>query len=186
MVSTPMEGDATAKDIVEPLADAVEKADKNIGKQILEENADGVADVMEAMSEESRKVVSAEGDATEEQMEMAQDDDDEEDYSDVEPCSPPQYVLNQEAIAVAREKFKRHETDSGSPEYQIATLTTKIGYLTTHLKTHPKDFSSTRGLVKMVATRRRLLKYLKKQDVTRFNNIIAGLGIRVSQQLREI
>lgn len=185
MVSTPLEGDANAKDIVQPLVDAIENSGGETAKQLLEGNAGGVADMMEAMSEESRKAVSAEGDVTDEQIKLG-DEDDEEDYSDVEPCSPPQFVLNQEAITAAREKFKRHETDSGSPEYQIATLTTKIGYMTTHLKSHPKDFSSTRGLLKMVATRRRLLKYLKGEDVTRFHNIIAGLGIRVSQQLREL
>lgn len=104
----------------------------------------------------------------------------------VEPCAPPQYVLNAEAIAEARQKFKTHETDSGSPEFQIATLSTRISYLTTHLKANPKDHSSTRGLLKMVSTRRKLLKYLKREDEQRFNNIISGLNIRVSQQLRQL
>lgn len=181
-----MEGDANVEDIVKPLADAVAKQDGETSRKILEENKGGVADVMEAMSEASRELVSAEGEVTDEELELEDGDDDDEDLSDVEPCSPPQYVLNGEAIAAAREKFKRHETDCGSPEYQIATLTTRIGYLTTHLKQNPKDFSSTRGLLKMVATRRRLLKYLKREDESRFKSIIAGLGIRVSQQLREL
>lgn len=107
-----------------------------------------------------------------------------EDVEDVVPCMPPQYVQNAAAIDEARAKFKLHETDTGSPEYQIATLSTRITYLTNHLKVNPKDYSSTRGLLKMVSTRRRLLKYVKKQDPARFDNIISGLGIRVSQQLR--
>lgn len=110
----------------------------------------------------------------------------EVDLSDVEPCAPPQDVLNAQAIAEARAKFKVHDADSGSPEFQIATLSTRIAYLTDHLKKNPKDYSSTRGLLKMVSTRRKLLKYLKRMDVTRFNNIISGLNIRVSQQLREL
>lgn len=110
-------------------------------------------------------------------------EDDEEEYP---PCEPPQHVLNGQAIKEAQGKFKRHETDSGSPEFQIATLTTRINYLTTHLKNNPKDFSTTRGLLKMVSTRRRLLKYVKKEDPKRFTDIIEGMNIRVSQQLRDI
>lgn len=117
---------------------------------------------------------------------MESSDDDIEDDGTFEECSPPQPYLNQIAIKEAQEKFKRHDTDSGSPEFQIATLTTKISYLTNHLRTHPKDFSTTRGLLKMVSTRRRLLKYLKKEDVSRFDAIIEGLNIRVSQQLKSL
>lgn len=102
------------------------------------------------------------------------------------PCDPPQPVINARAISEAQQKFKIHETDSGSPEFQIATLSTRITYLTEHLKSNPKDYSSTRGLVKMVSTRRRLLKFLKSEDPQRFTDIIAGLNIRISQQLREI
>ena len=117
---------------------------------------------------------------------METSNDDIEDDETFEECSPPQPYLNQIAIKAAQEKFKTHETDSGSPEFQIATLTTRIAYLTDHLRTHPKDHSSTRGLLKMVSTRRRLLKYLKREDANRFDAIIQGLKIRVSQQLRSL
>lgn len=113
-------------------------------------------------------------------------DPEEEEDSEFEPCAPPQPVLNARAVSEAQQKFKLHETDSGSPEFQIATLTTRIAYLTTHLKENPKDNSSTRGLLKMVSTRRRLLKYVKRQDEKRFDDIISRLKIRVSQQLREL
>lgn len=103
-----------------------------------------------------------------------------------EMCEPPKHVLNDRLIKEAQQKFKLHETDSGSPEFQIATLTTRITYLTDHLKNNSKDFSSTRGLIKMVATRRRLLKFLKREDPKRFTDIIEGLNIRVSQQLRDL
>lgn len=101
-------------------------------------------------------------------------------------CTPPQPFLNAQAIAEARERFRLHETDSGSPEYQIATLTKRITYLTNHLKQNPKDFSSTRGLLKMVATRRRLLKYVKRQDPARFDAIVKGLEIRISATIRAL
>ena len=98
----------------------------------------------------------------------------------------PSEYINVAAIAAARATYRLHETDTGSPEIQIATLTTKITYLTTHLKEYPKDFSSTRGLLKMVSTRRRLLKFLKKEDPTRFTAILEGMNIRVSQELRSM
>lgn len=114
-------------------------------------------------------------------MEPEEDED-----SEYEPCAPPQPFINAQNVSAAQQKFKRHETDSGSPEFQIATLTTRIAYLTDHLKKNPKDFSSTRGLLMMVSTRRRLLKFLKREDEQRFTDIIAGLNIRVSQQIREL
>lgn len=113
-------------------------------------------------------------------------DNDSEEVVVLEKCTLPQNVINDQAITEARVKFRLHEKDSGSPEFQIATLTTRITYMTNHLRTHPKDHASTRGLLKMVATRRKLLKYLKHKDVTRFHNIIEGLGIRISQQLRDL
>jgi len=73
---------------------------------------------------------------------------------------------------------KIHETDTGSPEVQIAILTTRINYLTEHLKQHSKDFHSRRGLLKMVGQRRGLLNYLKKKDIERYRAIIAKLGLR--------
>ena len=74
--------------------------------------------------------------------------------------------------------YKTHEKDTGSPEVQIALLTTRITELTEHLKTHKKDHSSRRGLLKMVGKRNSLLKYLTRQDRTRYQQIIQKLGLR--------
>ena len=73
---------------------------------------------------------------------------------------------------------RTHETDTGSPEVQIAILTKRINDLTGHLKTHKKDHHSRRGLLKMVGHRRNLLNYLKKKDVERYRACIEKLGIR--------
>jgi small subunit ribosomal protein S15 len=74
--------------------------------------------------------------------------------------------------------FKLHDSDTGSPEVQIAILTERITYLTEHFKVHKKDHHSRRGLLKIVGQRRRLLDYLKKKDVERYRVIIVKLGIR--------
>ena len=74
--------------------------------------------------------------------------------------------------------FKTHDKDTGSPEVQIALLTTRITELTEHLKTHKKDFSSRRGLLKMVGKRNSLLKYLTHTDRERYQKIITKLGLR--------
>jgi len=74
--------------------------------------------------------------------------------------------------------FKTHEKDTGSPEIQIALLTKRITELTEHLKTHKKDHSSRRGLLKMVSKRNSLLKYLTREDRTRYQQIIGKLGLR--------
>lgn len=76
------------------------------------------------------------------------------------------------------EKYKMHEGDTGSPEVQIALLTTRINELTEHLKVHKKDHHSRRGLLKMVGHRRNLLAYLTKVDIERYRAIIKKLGIR--------
>ena len=76
------------------------------------------------------------------------------------------------------DKFKRHEGDTGSAEVQIALLSERITYLTDHFKTHKKDHHSRRGLLKIVGQRRRLLDYLKREDVERYRTIIQALGIR--------
>jgi len=76
------------------------------------------------------------------------------------------------------EKFKTHDTDTGSCEVQIALLSERIAYLTEHFKTHPKDHHSRRGLLKLVGQRRSLLKYLKKRDIARYRSLIKELGIR--------
>ena len=74
--------------------------------------------------------------------------------------------------------FQTHESDTGSPEVQIALLTEKINNLTEHLKAHPKDHTSRRGLLKMVGARAALLKYISKKDVSRYQEIISRLGLR--------
>jgi len=73
---------------------------------------------------------------------------------------------------------RRHETDTGSPEVQVALLTNRIGYLTEHFKAHRKDHHSRRGLLKLVGQRRRLLDYLKRNDFPRYKAVIERLGIR--------
>lgn len=75
-------------------------------------------------------------------------------------------------------QFKLHESDTGSPEVQIALLSERINYLTEHFKTHQKDHSSRRGLLKLVGQRRCLLDYLKGKDVERYRTVIDRLGIR--------
>ena len=75
-------------------------------------------------------------------------------------------------------EYATHEGDTGSPEVQIALLTTRINELTEHLKVHKKDHHSRRGLLKMVGHRRNLLAYLQKVDVERYRAIIKKLGIR--------
>jgi small subunit ribosomal protein S15 len=76
------------------------------------------------------------------------------------------------------DKFRTHENDTGSPEVQIALLTTRIRELNEHFKTHAKDHHGRRGLIKMVGRRRRLLDYLKKKDSSRYLETIERLGIR--------
>ena len=76
------------------------------------------------------------------------------------------------------EENRTHETDTGSPEVQIAILTYRINDLTEHLKVHPKDNHSRRGLLQMVGNRRNLLDYLARKDIERYRVIIAKLGIR--------
>jgi small subunit ribosomal protein S15 len=76
------------------------------------------------------------------------------------------------------EKFKTHDTDTGSSEVQIALLSDRIKYLTEHFKVHSKDHHSRRGLLKLVGQRRRLLQYLKQKDISKYRAIIQELGIR--------
>lgn len=75
-------------------------------------------------------------------------------------------------------KYGTHATDTGSPQVQVAILTTEIKELTGHLKTHRKDFSSRRGLVKKVSERRRLLKYLEREDEKAYTTLIESLGLK--------
>lgn len=79
---------------------------------------------------------------------------------------------------VIMEKFGKHATDTGSPEVQIALLSSRITYLTEHFQTNKKDHHSRRGLLKMVGQRRSLLNYLKSKDIERYRHVIQELGIR--------
>lgn len=75
-------------------------------------------------------------------------------------------------------EYRKHDSDTGSPEVQIALLSERIGQLNEHFKGHSKDHSSRRGLLKMVSQRRRLLDYLRSSDVGRYKAVIEKLGIR--------
>ena len=75
-------------------------------------------------------------------------------------------------------KFGRTENDTGSPEVQVALLTERINHLTEHLRSHPKDFHSRRGLLKMVGQRKGLLNYIKESDVVKYRDLIGELGLR--------
>ena len=90
----------------------------------------------------------------------------------------PGWAVLDERVKAAREQYRRHENDTGSPECQVAGMTERIAYLTKHMQDHPKDFSTRRGLVALVNKRRRLLNYLCKEDVERYKEIVASLGIR--------
>ena len=84
-------------------------------------------------------------------------------------------VENKDAII---REHATHEGDTGSPEVQVAVLSTRIRHLTEHLRVHKHDFHSRRGLLKMVGKRRRLLKYLQKKDVERYRALISRLRLR--------
>ena len=87
-------------------------------------------------------------------------------------------LLNPERKTEVIGSYKKHESDTGSPEVQVALLSERIGYLTEHFKTHAKDHHSRRGLLKLVGQRRRLLDYLKRKDADRYAELIRRLGIR--------
>jgi small subunit ribosomal protein S15 len=76
------------------------------------------------------------------------------------------------------EEYKLHDSDSGSPEVQVALLSSRIAELTEHFKTHKQDHHSRRGLLKLVGRRRRLLDYLKRKDIERYRSTIERLGLR--------
>jgi small subunit ribosomal protein S15 len=86
--------------------------------------------------------------------------------------------LDKEAKTKIMEEYSRHESDTGSPEVQIALLTTRIQQLTDHLRTHKHDESSRRGLLKLVGQRRRLLTYVRRNDFTRYMALTESLNIR--------
>ena len=87
-------------------------------------------------------------------------------------------VMSKEMKTGVIEKNRRHESDTGSPEVQIAILTERINYLTEHLKIHKRDHHSRRGLLKMVGARRGLLNYVKDKDVERYRAILEANNIR--------
>jgi small subunit ribosomal protein S15 len=76
------------------------------------------------------------------------------------------------------DRYRVHDTDTGSPEVQVAILSERISYLTDHFKVHAKDHHSRRGLIKLVGQRRRLLNYLKDKDIERYRALIEQLGLR--------
>jgi small subunit ribosomal protein S15 len=86
--------------------------------------------------------------------------------------------MNQDDKTKVIEEHRRHESDTGSPQVQIAIMTERINALTEHLKDHKKDHHSRRGLLKMVGRRRRLLKYLEATDVDAYRELTASLGLR--------
>jgi len=87
-------------------------------------------------------------------------------------------AMTEERKAEIIQTFKKHESDTGSPEVQIALLTERINYLTEHFRTHHKDHHSRRGLLKLVGRRRRLLAYLKSNHHDRYTATIQALGLR--------
>ena len=87
-------------------------------------------------------------------------------------------ALSLEAKKAIMAEFKLHESDTGSPEVQVALLTTRIKEITEHLKIHKKDFHTRRGLLKLIGQRRRLLDYIMKKDIERYRKLIKALGIR--------
>ncbi len=86
--------------------------------------------------------------------------------------------LAKEAKSEIITQYKTHNTDTGSPEVQVAILTTRINELTEHFKTHKKDNHSRRGLLKLVSQRRSMLDYLKRRDINRYHDLINRLGLR--------
>ena len=87
-------------------------------------------------------------------------------------------MLTTEKRTIIIGEYRLHEKDTGSPEVQIALLSARIEYLTEHFKSHKKDHHSRRGLLKLVGQRRRLLNYIKDNDVERYRNVIKRLGLR--------
>ncbi len=87
-------------------------------------------------------------------------------------------AITQERKHELIEEFRTHENDTGSADIQIAILTEEINNLNQHLSTHKKDHHSRRGLMKMVGTRRKLLKYLRTNEIERYRDLIAKLGLR--------
>ena len=94
-------------------------------------------------------------------------------------------MLDKKAKEKIIKKYRTHETDTGSPQVQIAILTEEIKELTEHLKNHKHDFSSRRGLLKKVGERRKLLKYLQKESAEQFKDLATKLKLRIAAKLVE-
>ena len=94
-------------------------------------------------------------------------------------------MLDKKAKEKVIKKFRVHETDTGSPQVQIAILTEEIKELTEHLKNHKHDFSSRRGLLKKVGERRKLLKYLQKENAEQFLELAEKLKLKIAQRRRK-
>ncbi|GMT43956.1 MAG: 30S ribosomal protein S15 [bacterium] len=86
-------------------------------------------------------------------------------------------ITKEKKVEIVKD-FGREPDDTGSPEVQIAILSDRVGYLTEHFKTHKKDYHSRMGLLKIIAKRRKLLKYLRRKDIRRYKTVIAKLNIR--------
>ena len=87
-------------------------------------------------------------------------------------------MLTTEAKLAVIKEYATHEGDTGSPEVQVAILTSRIQYLTDHLKEHKKDHHSRRGLLKLVGQRRNMLDYLRRKDIERYRSLLERLGLR--------
>ena len=87
-------------------------------------------------------------------------------------------MLTTEAKLAVIKEYATHEGDTGSPEVQVGILTSRIQYLTDHLKEHKKDHHSRRGLLKLVGQRRNMLDYLRRKDIERYRSLIERLGLR--------
>jgi len=101
----------------------------------------------------------------------------------VELAAMPSFV-NMQSVEAMRSRYALHENDSGSSQVQIAVLTARIAYMTKHMETNKKDYSSLRGLTAMVTRRRKLLEYLLREDLGEFKRLTSELGIRTNQLLK--
>lgn len=90
----------------------------------------------------------------------------------------PEWYKSAQRLEALRKEHRRHDNDTGSPEFQVAGMTERISYLTKHLRANPKDFSTRRGLVALVNKRRRLLNYLYRINPEKYASVISSLGIR--------
>lgn len=106
------------------------------------------------------------------------------DENAAEMLEPRVAYVNEQAVELLRNKYKLHENDVGSAQVQIAVLTARIQYMTTHMQQNKKDYASLRGLTRMVTRRRKLLEYLLKHDLPEFKRITSDLGIRTNQLLK--